>query len=190
MAESTPPQAPPATPPPLTNHQMLEPDEHVITVIKRHLIGLVFAYLIVLAGFGAIVALVAVMSPDTFSNLSAGASLDLVLAAILLIALFGLVLVLVTTIYLGNKLVLTDKAVIQTLQTGPFQQKVSRLDMSDIEDVTSEQKGLLPTIFNYGILHIETSGELKNFAFKYTPDPSKNATIVIEARHNADSNSD
>jgi membrane protein YdbS with pleckstrin-like domain len=166
---------------------MLEPNEHVLTVIKRHFIGLVFAYLQVLAAFVALVALAAVVLPGFINDLTAGTSATLTIAAILLLTLLVLVLFLVTTIYWQNKLVLTDQALLQTLQTGPFHQKVSRLDMADIQDVTTEQKGLLPTIFNYGTLHVETAGELRNFAFKYTPDPSRYATMIIEARHNASS---
>jgi len=48
--------------------------------------------------------------------------------------------------------------------------------------VTSEKNGLLATIFNYGTLHIETSGELRNFAFTYCPDPERYAREVLEAR--------
>lgn len=104
------------------------------------------------------------------------------LAAVLIIALVIFILIIVTNIYWHNTMVITDKETIQVLQRGVFQLKVSHLSHADIEDITAEQNGLMPTIFNYGTLHIETSGELKNFAFSYCPDPDRYARIVLEAR--------
>lgn len=174
----------PQTPP--GNHQvMLEPGEQVISVIHRHIFGLLGIYLLVIAAFLAAVMLAGLIGVDLLRGLSGEASLMLAGIAFLLVVLTVLMLFSVTSTYWQTKLLVTNRGIIQVLQHGLFNRKVSRLSMSDIEDVTTEQKGLLPTLFNYGILHIETSGELRNFAFKYTPNPNKHASQIIDARHDS-----
>ncbi|MBA3757386.1 PH domain-containing protein [Candidatus Saccharibacteria bacterium] len=182
-ANQPPATPPPVASPPLPSSTMLQSGESVLTVIKRHPIGLVLIYLQAIAAVAAMIFILAILTPGFFGGLSGQTYSIVTIVSFLLLVLLVFVLILVTSIYWQNKLILTDRAVIQILQTGPFQQKVSRLSFADIEDVTSEQKGLIPTIFNYGILHIETSGELKNFAFRYTPDSNKYASAVINARH-------
>lgn len=162
---------------------MLEPGERIITVIHRHLFGLLGVYLLVLAAFVLVILLGGLIGIDLLRGLSGQASLMLAGIAFLLVVLSVLMLFSVTSTYWQTKLFITNRGIIQVLQHGLLSRKVSRLSMSDIEDVTTEQKGLLPTLFDYGILHIETSGELKNFAFKYTPHPSKHASQIIDARH-------
>lgn len=152
--------------------------QQFITLIKKHLIGLIFQYLWVIFGTAALFVIVALAAPEFVNDISGAGAL----AAVLLIAVVIFILILLTNIYLHNSLVITDKETIQILQRGVFQLKVSHLSHADIEDVTAEQNGLLPTLFNYGTLHIETSGELKNFAFTYCPDPDRYARVVLEAR--------
>lgn len=172
-------------PAPVRNqHIMLEPGEHVLTVIHRHAIGLIGIYILAIAALVAVFLLAGIIGLDLFRGLSGEASLMLAGIAFLMIALTAFMLFAVTSMYWQTKLLVTNKGIIQILQHGLFNRKVSRLSMSDIEDVTTEQKGLLPTLFNYGILHVETSGELKNFAFKHTPNPNKYAGQIIDARHN------
>jgi uncharacterized membrane protein YdbT with pleckstrin-like domain len=79
-------------------------------------------------------------------------------------------------------LLVTDMNLVQILQKGLFVRKVSRLSMSNVEDVTAEQKGILPTIFNYGTLTVQTAGEMENFVFPYCPNPNKYADRILDAR--------
>lgn len=166
-------------------HQvMLEPGEHVVTSIHRHVIGLVAIYVQAIAALAAIFLLAGMLGLDLFRGLSGEASLMLAGIAFLLVVLTVFMLFVITSMYWQTKLIVTNRGIIQILQHGLFNRKISRLSMSDIEDVTTEQRGLLPTLFNYGTLHIETSGELRNFAFKHTPNPNKYASQIIDARHN------
>jgi hypothetical protein len=162
--------------------QFIPNGQNFITLIRRHLIGLIYIYLFIIAGVAAAVAIAAMVAPDLLGGLSGEGAAVLTIATFLLVLLLVIILILVTNIYRHNSLVITDKETIQVLQRGVFQVKVSHLSHADIEDVTSEQNGLLATIFNYGTLHIETSGELKNFAFTFCPDPSTHARTVLEAR--------
>lgn len=173
-----PPTIPPQAPTPKSVQQYIPNGQHFITLIKKHLIGLIFQYLWVIFGTAALFAVAALAAPGFVNDISGAGAL----AGILVIAVVIFILILLTNIYIHNSLVITDKETIQILQRGVFQLKVSHLSHADIEDVTAEQNGLLPTIFNYGTLHIETSGELKNFAFTFCPDPDRYARVVLEAR--------
>jgi uncharacterized membrane protein YdbT with pleckstrin-like domain len=102
--------------------------------------------------------------------------------AIFATALVFFILFLATYIYRQSMLIVTDKSLIQIMQRGLFVRKVSRLSMSNVEDVSAEQRGILPTIFNYGTLTIQTAGERENFLFPYCPSPNLYADRVLDAR--------
>jgi uncharacterized membrane protein YdbT with pleckstrin-like domain len=87
-----------------------------------------------------------------------------------------------TFIFRQNRLILTDRNLTQILQYGLFNRKVSQLNMSNVEDVTAIQSGILSTVFNYGTLKIETAGEQMNFIFTYCPNPGYYAKIILDAR--------
>lgn len=170
------------TQPPKRLKHYIPDGQQYVDYIKRHPIGLVYIYLIITAAAVAGVIVAASTAQNLIDNLSASLFSTTSLVTLLCIAFVSLVLTIVTGIYFQNTIIITDKETIQILQGGAFQVKVSHLSHADIEDVTSEQNGLFQTIFNYGTLHIETSGELKNFAFKYCPDPEGKARIVLRER--------
>jgi hypothetical protein len=60
--------------------------------------------------------------------------------------------------------------------------KVSQLSLANVEDVTSEQRGIFSNMFNYGVLNIETAGEQANFNFGYCPNPHRIAKIILDAK--------
>jgi uncharacterized membrane protein YdbT with pleckstrin-like domain len=161
---------------------MLEPGEHILTVVHRSIIALIGVYLEIIAGVAALVALILVLSPNTFRDISNGSSNSLLAIAVLFIALVIIILALVTYIYLQNKLLITDRSLIQITQRGPFAHKASRLSMSNVEDVSANQRGLLATIFGYGTLLVQTAGTLDNFEFTYCPNPNTHAHQILESR--------
>lgn len=189
MAENNKTQ-PPASPPPLqgiSNHQgddMLEADEHVLTVVKRSVIGLVATYLVAFLAIAAITALIITMSPETFKTSSASISGTLMLAFFVAAILLVLILYTATYIYRQSRLLLTDKSLVQISQKTLFNRQVSRLSMSNVEDVKCEQRGLISSLFNYGTLTVQTAGTEDNFIFTLCPNPNQIADQVIEARQN------
>jgi uncharacterized membrane protein YdbT with pleckstrin-like domain len=189
MAEQpNPSAAPPQTPPPLAgvakspDEDMLEPGEHVLTVVRRSAVGLLGIYLVATAAILAIVGLVIALSPDTFNtdsvNISAALSGIIIVGATLLV----LILFTATYIYKQSRLLVTDKSLVQIMQKTLFNKKVSRLSMSNVEDVSEEQRGFLASFFNYGTLTVQTAGTEDNFVFSLCPNPAKLADRIIEAR--------
>jgi membrane protein YdbS with pleckstrin-like domain len=187
MAEN-PTKQPPAVPPPIAgaskdpSEDLLEPGEKVITVVRRSVMGLVAAYLMAFAAVAAITALVIIISPGTFNTssptISGSLSAIILLSAILLV----LVLFTVTYVYRQSRLLVTDRSLVQIMQKTLFNRKVSRLSMSNVEDVNEEQRGIISSIFNYGTLTVQTAGTEDNFIFTLCPNPAGLADRIIEAR--------
>jgi uncharacterized membrane protein YdbT with pleckstrin-like domain len=103
-----------------------------------------------------------------------------------LLLLVGVVAVtlLVAMIYLYSmsQLVVSEQNVVQIMQRGLFNKKVSKLSMASVEDVSYSQKGIFSNMYGYGTLTVETAGEQSNFVFKYACDV-KTASEVVLATH-------
>lgn len=189
MAEQTPtPDLPPAAPPPLvgvssdTKEDMLEPGEHVLKIVRRTIIGLLVIYLVAIVAVAAIFTLIVLLAPGTFNT--ASASVTTQLSAIMIVGAFLLVLILftITYIYRQSRLIITDRSLVQVVQRTLFIRKVSRLSLSNVEDVSAEQRGILASIFDYGTLLVQTAGERDNFEFSWCPHPNLLADRIVEAR--------
>jgi hypothetical protein len=188
MAETPLPQPAPASPPPLAGasqhrqEDMLEADEHILTVVRRSIIGLVAIYLVAFLAVAAVTTLVIVLSPSTFKTSSASISGPLSAVILLSAVLLVLILFTATYVYRQSRLLVTDKSLVQILQKTLFIRKVSRLNMSNVEDVSEEQRGIFASIFNYGTLTVQTAGTEDNFIFTLCPKPAALADRIIEAR--------
>lgn len=88
-------------------------------------------------------------------------------------------------VYNRSRLLITNENVIEVRQLSLFSHKVSHLNMINVEDVTVIKRGILQSLFNYGMLQIETAGEKANFSFPNTPDPDKYRRMVINAHEKA-----
>jgi hypothetical protein len=122
------------------------------------------------------------LAPGTFQTSSDSISGSL--SAIILLAAVLLVLILFTAtyVYRQSRLLVTDRSLVQILQKTLFIRKVSRLSMSNVEDVNEEQRGILASLFNYGTLTVQTAGTEENFVFTLCPNPARLADKIIDAR--------
>lgn len=165
--------------------ESLLPDETLIADVRRHPFGLFLIYFQIILGLtlsmGLIIFFMSTVIEVTGINETTANALASLFALFALV--FGVIfLILATRIYKGNQLIVSDKNITQVLQIGLFDRKVSELSMGRIEDVTAQQNGILPTIFNYGILTVETAGEQNNFTFIYCPNPNAYAKAILDAR--------
>jgi uncharacterized membrane protein YdbT with pleckstrin-like domain len=67
--------------------------------------------------------------------------------------------------------IITNDRLIDIRQEALFSRTIAELDLYKIQDITSEVKGIIPTIFNYGKIYIQTAGEQERFALINVPDP-------------------
>ncbi|HLD18055.1 MAG TPA: PH domain-containing protein [Patescibacteria group bacterium] len=69
--------------------------------------------------------------------------------------------------------IVTNERVLSVEQKGLFTRVASELHLSTVQDVTSEVKGMLRTVLNYGDVHIQTAAERIRFIFKGVPHPER-----------------
>jgi len=160
---------------------MIRPDEHVLFVVRRHPIGIIFIYLEILAAVLVISIIGYLAAPTLIDTVSEEAYRLLLGGAIIAIALLVFILLIATYIYRLSMLVVTSKSLLQVIQSGLFARRVARFTMSDVEDVTADQRGIFATLFIYGTLTVQTAGTQDNFNFTYCPDPNKYAHLILEA---------
>ena len=162
--------------------------EQLIADVRRHWLGrftILFTGGILtalLVGFGLSISfLTRGIDVTLTSQIKAAISLVFVLVGIMIsIGTF-----ITFWIYNQSHMLITDQNVIELRQMGIFSRKVSHLNMINIEDVSVTKRGILPTMFNFGVLTIETAGEEENFVFLSTPKPDDYRRIVINCHERA-----
>jgi len=80
--------------------------------------------------------------------------------------------------------IVTNHRIIDVKQNGFFSRTVSEQKLFRVQDVTSEIKGIIPTIFRYGNVYIQTAGEVERFNFQEVPNPNIIREKIIELAEN------
>ncbi len=151
--------------------------------IRRHPFGIVALYLQAILGLGVALGLIYFVIPGLLDGDSRAQAMHyLTLFGIAAVALTAIFLLIATAIYHQNKWIITDDSITQVSQIGLFRRQISQLSMANLEDVGSEQNGILAELFGFGTLKAETAGESSNFYFQYCPQPNKYAKIILDAR--------
>ncbi len=83
-------------------------------------------------------------------------------------------------IWRRNRVVITNKHIVDVDQLGLFNRKVSTLTLQRIQDVSANVKGPLQTIFQYGTVIVQTAGERENFSFDYIKSPYKVEQYILD----------
>ncbi len=76
--------------------------------------------------------------------------------------------------------VVTNDRLLNIEQEGTFSRTISELDLYKIQDSTSEVHGILPSLFGYGNIHIQTAGEVKRFELKQIPEPHETRKMIMD----------
>ncbi|HEU5005251.1 MAG TPA: PH domain-containing protein [Candidatus Saccharimonadales bacterium] len=161
---------------------LVEPGEQVMDVIHRHAVGIIGIYAQMVIAVGAIFALAILANNDVFGQIPSGYKGPILGGAILLSGIILVPLLIQRFVYRQCRVIVTDKSLVTVVQKSLFSKKTSRLSMSNVEDVSAEQNGILPSMFNYGTLTIQTAGEEDNFIFPLCPKPNDIADKILEAR--------
>ena len=162
---------------------LLEPGEELITVVYRHPIGIIGYYLEAFSGLILIVGFLAFLIANFAGPSDSNAAASIIVGgSIFAFAILVFFLFVATYVYRQCRLLVTDRSLVQILQHSLFIRKVSRLSLSNVEDVSAESRGILASIFGYGTLLIQTAGAMDNFEFSKCPNPTFYADRIIEAR--------
>ncbi len=164
-------------------HLNLSEGEYVISAIRRHLIGIISIWavvvvaLIILFIFPIVVFASNVLPFTVSADVIANGGLVLVLVAVLVI-LGGVV---ATVIYDANRFYLTNESVMQHIQTSLFSKKDQTISLGNIEDASYRQKGILQTILNYGAIRLSTEGEETTYRFNFVSNPQEQVRLLNNA---------
>ncbi len=163
----------------------MQPDEKILCEIKRHPIGMISQY--VMVGFVLVLLAAAVAFVPQFLSQSSQSSPSRMQEAALIIWVLVAIISMIglwisSTIYYKNRWIITSDSITQVNQTGSFDTQMSQLSMANLQDIGVVQDGILPQMFNYGILRAETAGERSKFIFPYCPDPKHYARQILIAR--------
>ncbi len=160
--------------------------EELIAEIRRHPIGIVFILVtgLFIATTVLVAAIVLATNLDNLGvNLGSTGSIKAIIigigAVVSLVALIGTAIP--YTIYRSNVIYITNQKIAEVLYISLFNRKVTQLGMGQVEDVNIIQRGILPRIFNYGTLIVETAGEIENCTFSFVPNPYINSPKIIQA---------
>lgn len=89
-------------------------------------------------------------------------------------------LFLIFAIYYLNVQIITNIRIVDITQTGLFSHTISELHIDKIEDATSNTKGILGTIFNFGDVYIQTAGTVERFEFENIPNPAEIEKLILD----------
>lgn len=156
----------------------MEDKEKIIKIIHRHWFDILEQYfLILIITFGIIGAFFAF--PVFFPDLT-GESYTLFLFLETLFALAIWILGFVIWVdYYFDIWIITNERVINIEQKGFFTRTMSELKISKIQDITTDVVGAIPTVLNFGDVHIQTAGEQERFFFRQVPDPYGLKSILV-----------
>lgn len=162
-------------------------DETIVYEIRKHPFGLVGIYatglFVVFSVMGVALIVWRYSQGDQFgigSDTSFIGPIAVFLGGVLSILSLAMTAV-AAYLYQSNVVYVTSDKIAQVLQNTLFDRKISQLSIGDVQDVTTQQKGLFARMFNYGTLVIETAGEQSNYTFTYTPKPYEASRAIVNA---------
>ena len=85
------------------------------------------------------------------------------------------------SIYTNNKFFLTNESVIQEIQTGIFSKHEQTVNLSNIEDASYTQNGIIQQMFDYGSIRLSTEGDETTYRFSYVAGPKKHIATLTNA---------
>lgn len=152
----------------------LSEGEYVISAVRRHPIGLIIP--LALGTLIIILALALLTNyasfAEFFSIQGAAAEIGSVTVPILLFCvLVGLGMFAIYYVYVNNKFFLTNESVIQEIQVSLFSRLEQTVSLSNIEDASYTQQGILQLVFNYGSIRLSTEGDETTYRFTYVANP-------------------
>ena len=155
-------------------------NEKIILFLRRHWFIFLMRILLIVISIIALV-VIYVFFNAVNSNFRESAYYNLLLFGESLATLFiwNFFFILWLDYYLDAWIV-TDERIINIEQRGFFTRKISELKLTKIQDVTSEIIGVIPTLFNYGNIYVQTAGEKEHFTFFQIPNPNYVKNVIVD----------
>jgi uncharacterized membrane protein YdbT with pleckstrin-like domain len=161
------------------------PDEEIILLLRRHWVVFVFKFIPFLLIFiGLLILHFGGIEVLEFLNLSLSKNWFYLVENFLWLFFWLSVFIVWINFYLDVWIV-TDNRIVNIEQLGLFSRHISELKHNKIQDVTSEVQGLIPTLFGYGNVYIQTAGNKQRFVFKQIPESTETRNIIMQLQKRA-----
>lgn len=152
-------------------------EEEVILFLRQHLIFLVPWFVV---GFFLLIA-PTIVFPFVLHILPEEVIIPtpyiIVLTLFWYVASFGLIFAHLLR-WFFNIFILSDRRVIDIDFVNLLYKEFSEGEISRIQDISYQTKGLLATFFDYGDVFVQTAGEIPNFVFERVPHPREVVNIL------------
>ncbi|MFA6130833.1 MAG: PH domain-containing protein [Patescibacteria group bacterium] len=146
---------------------------HWITVLSLAFTGVALLMVPILAYI-----LMRTLGWDLMGNPVTGAIASLLLSSYLLLVL--VILMTQYTDYYLDTWIVTNHRIINIELMGLFSRTISELRLNQVQDVTSETIGILPTFLTYGNVYIQTAGTRERFNFKNVDNPEDVKRVILD----------
>lgn len=150
-------------------------DEHALFEVRKHWIILAReAIFVAIAVFAPIILMALLNSlPVKFATDPGNITSFLLFAySLWLLIIWTVAFVFWTNYYLDIWMV-TNKRLVYIEQHGLFRREISTMQLSRIQDVTSEQYGIIQTYFNFGNLQVQTAADEREFSINSVKNPGE-----------------
>ena len=84
------------------------------------------------------------------------------------------------TMYLLDTWIVTDDRVLNMTQFGFFARTISEMNLHKVQDISVTIRGIIPTVFKYGNVEIQTAAATEKFVFEQVGKPDYVKDIVME----------
>jgi len=88
-----------------------------------------------------------------------------------------------------NVLIVTDQRIVDIDQKGFFNRTVSETTYRKIQDVSYSIKGMMPTMFHYGTITIQTAGTQAKIMLDYIHNPEQVQDLLTELQEQMEGSS-
>ncbi len=76
--------------------------------------------------------------------------------------------------------IITNERIVNIEQKGLFNRYISELNFRNIQDVATVVEGIIPTMFNFGEVSVQTAAEQERFLFHMVPDPYRIKDVIMK----------
>lgn len=155
--------------------------EHIVCKVRRHPVTFIPTILLFLF-LGAVPSILQILFTVLFPSLVEMASLHIPI--VLFVSIYYLsILLFFFTEFVGfylDLLIVTNDRIIHINQHSLFARTIAEMDLYQTQDVISEVKGFVASLFKYGTLTIQNASAVTKFQSVDVPDPDKLRSIILD----------
>ncbi|MFZ2154443.1 MAG: PH domain-containing protein [Candidatus Moraniibacteriota bacterium] len=151
-------------------------EEVIIAIIRRHWFNILEQYFIIIGVLVLMIAALEILPRYYMGEIDL--PLFFFIESFLAITIWIYAFIIWIDFYF-DVWIITNERIVNIEQKALFIRTISELKFEKIQDVSINIVGLIPTILNYGDVHVQTAGTTERFLFHKVPDPQKIKGLVM-----------